>query len=118
MWTGKYGGNIRFRWEKKMSKFKEYDVEEIDALCSLGRALSSPIRIEIMQLLYEEGMIIGDIAKKLDLPASSTAFHLKILEEAGLIRMEKQPGTRGTVNSLYSEGGLHHGQPDQKKCGY
>ena len=80
-----------------MSKFKEYDVEEIDALCSLGRALSSPIRIEIMQLLYEEGMIIGDIAKKLDLPASSTAFHLKILEEAGLIRMEKQPGTRGTV---------------------
>ena len=50
-----------------------------------------------MQLLYEEGMIIGDIAKKLDLPASSTAFHLKILEEAGLLRMEKQPGTRGTV---------------------
>lgn len=46
-----------------MSKFKEYDVEEIDALCSLGKALSSPIRIEIMQLLYEEGMIIGDIAK-------------------------------------------------------
>ena len=42
-------------------------------------------------------MIIGEIAKKLDLPASSTAFHLKILEEAGLIRMEKQPGTRGTV---------------------
>ena len=80
-----------------MSKFKEYDVEEIDALCSLGKALSSPIRIEIMQLLYEEGMIIGDIAKKLDLPASSTAFHLKILEEAGLLRMEKQPGTRGTV---------------------
>ncbi len=80
-----------------MSKFKEYDVEEIDALCSLGKALSSPIRIEIMQLLYEEGMIIGDIAKKLDLPASSTAFHLKILEEAGMIRMEKQPGTRGTV---------------------
>ena len=37
---------------EKMSKFKEYDVEEIDALCSLGRALSSPIRIEIMQLLY------------------------------------------------------------------
>ena len=80
-----------------MSKFKEYDVEVIDALWRLGRGLSSPISIEIMQLLYEEGMIIGEIAKKLDLPASSTAFHLKILEEAGLIRMEKQPGTRGTV---------------------
>ena len=63
-----------------MAKFKEYDVQEIDALCNLGKALSSPIRIEILQLLYEKGMIIGDIAKELDLPASSTAFHLNILE--------------------------------------
>ena len=42
-------------------------------------------------------MIIGEIAKKLNLPASSTAFHLKILEQAGLIRMEEQPGTRGST---------------------
>ena len=101
-----------------MSKFKEYDVEEIDALCSLGKALSSPIRIEIMQLLYEEGMIIGDIAKKLDLPASSTAFHLKILEEAGIAPYGKTAGNERNGKVLYAEGGLHHGQPDQKKCGY
>lgn len=80
-----------------MAKFKEYDFEETEALCALGKALSSPVRLEMMQLLYEEGMIIGEIAKKMNLPASSTAFHLKILEQAGLIRMEKQPGTRGAV---------------------
>ncbi|MDO5422718.1 MAG: helix-turn-helix domain-containing protein [Eubacteriales bacterium] len=78
-----------------MAKRKEFDIDEPDELCSLGRALSSPVRLEILRLLYEESLIIGEIAKRMDIPASSTAFHLKILEEAGLIRMEEQPGTRG-----------------------
>lgn len=80
-----------------MAKFKEYDIENREALCDLGKALSSPVRLEMLQLLYGEDLIIGEIAERLDLPASSTAFHLKILEQAGLIRMEKLPGTRGTV---------------------
>lgn len=80
-----------------MAKFKECDILEVDTLCDLGKALSSPIRVEMLQLLYEEGMIIGEIAKKMNLPASSAAFHLKMLEQAGLIRIEKQPGTRGSV---------------------
>ena len=61
----------------------------------LFRSLSSPIRLEILQLIYEEGMIIGEIAKKLGIPASSAAFHLKILEESDLVRIEELPGTRG-----------------------
>ncbi|MDD6616047.1 MAG: helix-turn-helix domain-containing protein [Lachnospiraceae bacterium] len=80
-----------------MAKFKEYEASEIGALCDLGKALSSPVRLEMMQLLYEGAMNIGEIAKALDLPASSAAFHLNLLEQAGLIRMEKQPGTRGAV---------------------
>lgn len=80
-----------------MAKIKDYDTVEIDALCNLGKAISSPIRIEIMQLLYEKSMIIKDIAKILKLPASSTAFHLKLLEQAGLIRIEEKPGSRGTT---------------------
>ena len=80
-----------------MAKVKDYDMEEMEELCDLGKALSSPIRLRILQLLYEESLIIGEIARKLELPASSTAFHLKILEQAGLIRMEGQPGTRGNT---------------------
>lgn len=80
-----------------MAKYVEYDLDELDKVCDLGKALSSPIRLEMLQLLYEESLIIGEIAKKMNLPASSTAFHLKILEQAGLIRMEEQPGTRGTM---------------------
>ncbi|MBS6194051.1 MAG: helix-turn-helix domain-containing protein [Clostridiales bacterium] len=80
-----------------MAKLKDYDLENIDELCDLGKALSSPVRLEILQLLYGESLIIGEIAKKMNLPASSTAFHLKLLEQAGLIRMEEQPGTRGNT---------------------
>lgn len=80
-----------------MAKFREYSIDQIEDVCNLGKALSSPVRLEILQLLYQGGMIIGEIAKKLNLPASSTAFHLRILEQAGLIRMEEQPGTRGST---------------------
>ena len=79
-----------------MAKFKNYEIDDENEVCALGRAFSSPIRLKILQLLYEDSLIIGDIAKVMDIPASSAAFHLKILEEAGLIRMEDRPGTRGT----------------------
>ena len=65
-----------------MAKFGNYNIEDMNMVCNLGRALSSPVRLEMLQLLYENNMIIGDIAKKLNIPASSAAFHLKILEEA------------------------------------
>lgn len=80
-----------------MAKIQDYDIEDMEDLSDLGKALSSSVRLEILQLLYDKSLIIGEIAKEMKLPASSTAFHLKILEQAGLIRMEEQPGTRGAT---------------------
>ncbi len=80
-----------------MAKFLNLDMENTEAIYDVGKALSSPIRIEILKLLYDESLIIGEIAKKLSIPASSAAMHLKILEKANLIRMEEQPGTRGST---------------------
>lgn len=80
-----------------MAKIHELDMENEEELCNVGRALSSPIRIQILKLLYEESLIIGEIAKKLSIPASSAAMHVKILEMANLIRLEEQPKTRGST---------------------
>ena len=80
-----------------MFKILEHDVGDVEEMCAIGKALSSPVRVEMFKLLSEESLIIGEIAKKLNIPGSSAAFHLKILEEAGLIRMEEQPGTRGNM---------------------
>lgn len=78
-----------------MAKFLELDMEDTEEICNVGKALSSPIRIDILRLLYEKSLIIGEIAKELKIPASSAAMHVKILESAQLIRLEEQPGTRG-----------------------
>lgn len=82
-----------------MAKQKLYSLDSMEEISVLGKALSSPVRLEILKLLYDENesMIIIEIAKNLNLPPSSTAFHLKILEEAGLVRLETQPGSRGTT---------------------
>lgn len=68
--------------------------EEITAV---GRALSVPIRIEILSLITGNQMSIADIARKLDIPQSSCAAHIKALQDANLVRLEHVPGTRGNI---------------------
>lgn len=80
-----------------MAKIKEYLLEDVDEICELGKALSSPVRLEMIKLLDQSNLFIGEIAKILDIPQSSAAFHLKLLEKAGLVRMEAQPGSHGTM---------------------
>ncbi len=63
----------------------------------LGRALSSPIRIEILKLLMQKPMLLSQIADKLDLQLSSVAFHLKTLEEAHLIMSENSTKGKGKL---------------------
>ena len=65
-----------------------YDVEgtkDTTNLAALGRALSSPARIQMIRLVNKKNMLASEIASELNLPLSSTIFHLSILEEAGII---------------------------------
>ncbi|NNJ30700.1 ArsR/SmtB family transcription factor [Lacrimispora defluvii] len=80
-----------------MAKIKDFTLENIKEICEFGKAISSPVRLEIIKLLYQDNYSISQIAEALDLPQSSTAFHLKLLEAADLIRMEEQPGSHGTM---------------------
>ena len=63
---------------------------------SIGKALSSPVRIKILKILKYKSMNIVEISDKIKIPVSSTAFHIKTLEDAGLIVTESQPGIRGS----------------------
>lgn len=84
-----------------MAKIKGYLLEDVEEICELGKALSSPVRVEIIKLLYQDNLFIGEIAKALNIPQSSAAFHLRLLEKAGLVGMEEQPGSHGTMK-IYS----------------
>ncbi len=80
-----------------MAKLLMLDLAEVEEVCNVGKALSSPVRLEILKLLYEESLNIGEISEKLSIAPSSAAMHVNILEKADLINAEVQPGTRGAV---------------------
>lgn len=68
-----------------------------DMITAIGKALSSPVRIDILNLIKLRPMSLQEIAETLHLPISSTAMHIKSLENAHLIITENQPGIRGSM---------------------
>lgn len=62
-------------------------MEKQDALTGLA-ALAQETRLDIFRLLVERGpagLVPGDIAARLGLPAATLSFHLKELRRAGLV---------------------------------
>ena len=76
---------------------KRINLEEEKELMALGKALSSEIRQKILGLLQEGPLCVNEIAEFLNIPASSAALHVRVLEEAELIRTELKPGIRGSM---------------------
>ena len=54
------------------------------------RALSDPIRREILNLLKEGKMSAGDIVGHFDVTGASISRHLSVLKEADLIRDKRE----------------------------
>jgi ArsR family transcriptional regulator len=79
-------------------------------------ALGNPTRLAIFRLLVragEEGLPVGRIQQRLDLPSSTLSHHLKALCAAGLVRQTRERTTlictadfklmRGLVDFLVAE---------------
>jgi predicted transcriptional regulator len=60
------------------------------------KAMASETRMLIMSLLSHNVMNVTELATALGLPHSTVNFNLKQLEEAGLLHVEYEPGTRGS----------------------
>lgn len=73
----------------------QYDLSEIDATCQMARALSSPVRLEILKLLIGQSMTMSELAQALYVSMSSISMHTKILNSAGLITVVPKPGMHG-----------------------
>jgi predicted transcriptional regulator len=59
------------------------------------KALDSLNRVRILRYLSDRNASVNDIAAALELPTSTAALHVETLEEAGLIRAELEPASRG-----------------------
>ncbi len=80
-----------------MSKTIQMDLDDKKRLALLAKALSAEVRIEILRLLCRNELNINEIAERLGLPQSSAAAHVKVLEEAGLIKTSLRPAVRGSM---------------------
>ncbi len=56
------------------------------------KAISDPVRREILEMLKESSMTAGDIASKFNLTNATVSYHLSTLKNAGLVyeRREKK----------------------------
>ncbi|GIN72286.1 transcriptional regulator [Bacillus sp. J14TS2] len=75
----------------------ELSMEDPKSLQIIAHALSSEVRLQIMNLLNIENMNVNQLAESLDIPVSTTAAHVKILEKAELITTELRPASRGAM---------------------
>lgn len=80
-----------------LSKIIRLDLDDTEKMALTAKALSAEIRLEILKLLCRGNYNINEIAEQLNLPQSSAATHVKLLEEAGLIATELVPAVRGSM---------------------
>ncbi len=81
----------------KMLTLNMDNIGDREELCALGRALSVPDRIRIVNNLYRHSMNLNEIAKELGLPISSVSNHIDALVKANLVIVTYQPGLKGHV---------------------
>ena len=79
------------------SKNVTLNIENLQAVQPVAHALSTQLRLQILLLLDHHGMSVNEIARALDVPVSTAALNVQVLEKAGLITCDTQPGVRGTV---------------------
>ena len=63
------------------------------AAITVFESLASRVRLDVYRLLVRKGpkgMVAGEIAAALDLPATNASFHLKALTQAGLLTVEQE----------------------------
>jgi ArsR family transcriptional regulator len=54
------------------------------------RALSDPIRLQVLELLRHQELCVCELCDKLNVGQSKLSFHLKTLKEAGLLRSRQE----------------------------
>lgn len=75
--------------EAKSPGMDETEKQVADRLAALG----APVRLRLIRLLVragDEGLTVGDLQRRLEMPASTHAHHLAALVRTGLVHQERR----------------------------
>jgi len=67
--------------------------EQVVKYADMFSAMGTEPRLRIMQLLlsaHPEGLVVGEIQEKLDIPGSTLSHHLDKLKAEGLVRVQRE----------------------------
>src|SRR5438067_423712 len=81
----------------------DYELEERIALTRPAqvKALGHPLRNTILGLLHERAATVTELAAAVERPKSTVAHHVKVLAEAGLIRVVRTRRVRAIEERFY-----------------
>lgn len=69
---------------------------KLEKAASQLEALGNPTRLQLYRILVragDDGLAVGSVQEKLDVPASTLSHHLKRLVDTGLVTQERQATT-------------------------
>ena len=78
-----------------MKEHQILDLTDIEHAAKISHALSSAVRLTLLRLISDKPLNLSEISALLGIPVSSTALHVKTLEEAGLVITRLKPGVSG-----------------------
>ncbi|MBP3305537.1 MAG: helix-turn-helix domain-containing protein [Oscillospiraceae bacterium] len=68
------------------------DDERVGKVCEV---LTSKARRDILRLIDRKHRSVSEIARELNMPLSTAAFHVKVLQEAELVNVQEKPAAHG-----------------------
>lgn len=82
---------------KKTSNPTPFRIKDLETL----RAVSDPLRVQIVELLVVENLTVKQVAEKLGLAPSKLYYHFATLEKLGLIEVAETRMVANMVEKLY-----------------
>ena len=78
--------------DKIFSLLNQKDAKEIELT---AKALASPLRLQLIRQIYQRPMTVIELAKLNKITNSTAIFHLNILIDAGIVRVQYLPSKKG-----------------------
>ncbi|CAN5610069.1 hypothetical protein BH24ACT13_BH24ACT13_10920 [soil metagenome] len=81
----------------------DYDLHEMVVVTAPGqlRALADPLRTTLLELLLERAATVTEMARAVDRPKSTVAYHVNLLVDAGLLRVVRTRRVRAIEERYY-----------------
>ena len=85
------------------NQIPDYDLDEMVVVTAPEqlRALAGPLRATLLELLLERAATVTEMARAVDRPKSTVAYHVNLLVDAGLLRVVRTRRVRAIEERYY-----------------